>query len=108
MRTIRCLLREQQRCLLDDERSEVRVILEVEHDGNTGHLLYEADYHKRDCESETRSDVPGVTGDFLAYGYQLDPPWELDDVVWSTPAEATKGTPETHAIVCRLRALPVV
>ncbi len=107
MKIKRCLYRQQQQSLINDERSEVVGLFEVEHDGNTGLLLYEAEFIKRDADTTTYTDLPGVDADTVAYGFQQDPPFYLDEEVWNHEPETTEQTDEIRKLMQPLYSQPL-
>ena len=66
MKINKLVYRNTQRSILCDERSELIALFEVEHEGQQGHLLYEATLHKRDTDSECYCDIESVTKDTIA------------------------------------------
>jgi len=102
MRIVRCLYREERQSLIFEERSEVRGLFEVEHDGKTGFLRYDAEFYKRDATVTYFCDVPGVTIDTLANGFQQEPPFYIDEEVWSHEPASTVETPEIRELLAGL------
>jgi hypothetical protein len=102
MKILKCLYRQQQQSLINCERCEMLALFEIEHNGHTGRMLYEAEFHKRDAEETVYTDVPGIDGDTIAYGFRQDPPFYLQEAVWQHEPEATEQTDEVKAKIGNL------
>ena len=66
MKIFNLVYRNTQKSILRDERSELIALFGVEHEGQKGHLLYEATFDKRDTDSECYCNIESVTKDTIA------------------------------------------
>jgi hypothetical protein len=66
MKIYNLVYRKTQKSILCDERSELIALFGIEHEGQKGHLLYEATFDKRDTDSECYCDIESVTKDTIA------------------------------------------
>lgn len=98
MQITRLIYREQQTSLLNEERGEVRAVMAVTHNGESGLLRVDTYYEKRDSDSTYYCDCPGVTADTIAEGDGCD----VDERVWGMTPEHTKETPEIKAMIIAL------
>lgn len=101
MRILRCIYRQEQKSLLRAEKSEMRALFEIEHNGHVGNLRYDADYDKRDFDSAIYCDIPGVTTDTFANEGPSDG-FYIDEEVWQHEPEYTHETPEIKEEIIRL------
>ena len=66
MKIFNLVYRNTQKSILRDERSELIALFGVEHEGQKGHLLYEATFDKRDTDSQCYCNIESVTKDTIA------------------------------------------
>ena len=85
MKIFNLVYRNTQRSILRDERSELIALFEVEHEGQKGHLLYEATFVNLDTDSQCFCDIESVTIETIANdGAVVD---ALDNNVWEMEQE---------------------
>jgi len=111
MKINKLVYRNTQTSILCDERSELIALFEVEHEGQQGHLLYEASFDKRDTDSECYCDIGSVTKDTIAYDGAVVDALNID--VWKMEQEYdwSENGPifldEIEELIATLRDKPV-
>ena len=94
MQVVELIYRQQQQSLISEESSEVRTLLRVSHEGQTGLLRIDSDYYKRDCESTIYCDCPGVDLETIDES-GIDESWHLEP-------QHTTETPDIKAMIVSL------
>jgi hypothetical protein len=85
MKINKLIYRNTQKSILCNERSELIALFEVDHEGQQGHLLYEATFDKCDTDSECYCDIESVAIDTITNDGIVVNALEID--VWEMEQE---------------------
>ena len=111
MKIFNLVYRNTQKSILRDERSELIALFGVEHEGQKGHLLYEATFDKRDTDSQCFCDIESVTKDTIANDGAVVDALNID--VWKMKPEYDESDDgpifldEIEELITALRDKPV-